>query len=126
MVTKFSGSLALLLHAHLPFVRHPEHDEFHEEDWLFEGVVETYIPLLQIFRRLASERVPVRVTLTMTPTLCAMLRDPLLQHRTERYLDRVIELSRREIERTANDPALNQLARFYSDRFRSARDFYLK
>ena len=49
--------------------------------------------LLRIFRRLASERVPVRLALTMTPTLCAMLRDPLLQHRTERYLDRGIELS---------------------------------
>ena len=49
MVTKSSGSLALLLHAHLPFVRHPEHEEFHEEDWLFEGVVETYIPLLRFF-----------------------------------------------------------------------------
>ena len=109
----------------LPFVRHPEHEEFHEEDWLFEGVVETYIPLLQIFRRLASERVPVRLTLTMTPTLCAMLRDPLLQHRTERYLDRGIELSRREVERTTGNDALNQLAHFYSERFLSARDFYL-
>ena len=74
MVTKFSGSLALLLHAHLPFVRHPEHAEFHEEDWLFEAVAETYIPLLRIFRRLASERVPIRLAMTMTPTVCAMLR----------------------------------------------------
>jgi 1,4-alpha-glucan branching enzyme len=27
------GSLALILHAHLPFVRHPEHEHFLEEDW---------------------------------------------------------------------------------------------
>ena len=106
MVTKSSGSLALLLHAHLPFVRHPEHEEFHEEDWLFEAVAETYIPLLRIFRRLAYDRAPVRLALTMTPTLCAMLRDPLLQQRTERYLDRGVELSRREIERTAGDAHL--------------------
>ena len=120
-----SGYLALLLHAHLPFVRHPEHDEFHEEDWLFEAVVETYIPLLRILRRLAVERVPFELTLTMTPTLCAMLRDPLLKARTERYLDRGIELSRLEIERTASDPHLNGLARFYHERFTSSRDFYL-
>ena len=125
MVTKSSGSLALLLHAHLPFVRHPEHEEFHEEDWLFEAVAETYIPLLRIFRRLAYDRAPVRLALTMTPTLCAMLRDPLLQQRTERYLDRGVELSRREIERTAGDAHLNGLAHFYSERFVSARDFYL-
>ncbi len=119
-----SGSLALLLHAHLPFVRHPEHAEFHEEDWLFEAVAETYIPLLKIFRRLVTEKVPFRITMTMTPTLCAMLRDPLLQTRTARYLDRGVELSRLEVERTANDGHLNHLARFYLDRFTDAKNFY--
>ena len=37
-----SGYLALVLHAHLPFVRHPEHEYFLEEDWLFEAISETY------------------------------------------------------------------------------------
>jgi len=41
------GSLALVLHAHLPFVRHPEHESFHEENWLFEAISESYVPLLQ-------------------------------------------------------------------------------
>jgi len=126
MATMQSGYLALLLHAHLPFVRHPEYDEFHEEDWLFEAVVETYIPLLRLLRRLVVDRVPFELTLTLTPTLCAMLRDPLLTSRTERYLDRGIELSRLEIERTASDPHLNGLARFYHERFTTSRDFYLK
>jgi len=40
-----SGYLCLVLHAHLPFVRHPEHDDFLEEDWLFEAITETYEPL---------------------------------------------------------------------------------
>lgn len=120
-----SGSLALLLHAHLPFVRHPEHEEFHEEDWLFEAVVETYVPLVRMLRRLVAERVPVSLTLTLTPTLCAMLRDPLLKARTERYLDRGVELSRLEIERTAGDAPLQDLARFYHERFVEARSFYL-
>ena len=31
------GYLCLILHAHLPYVRHPEHDKFLEESWLFEG-----------------------------------------------------------------------------------------
>jgi hypothetical protein len=79
------GYLALLLHAHLPFVRHPEHEEFFEEDWLFEAITETYIPILKILRRMATERVPVKLTLTMSPPLCAMLRDPLLRDRAARY-----------------------------------------
>ena len=56
MIFMHQGSLALLLHAHLPFVRHPEHGEFFEEDWLFEAITETYIPLLKILRQLAVEK----------------------------------------------------------------------
>ncbi len=120
------GSLALLLHAHLPYVRHPEHDEFFEEDWLYEAITETYIPLLKILRRLVTEKVPVRLTFTMTPTLCAMLRDSLLQERAARYLDRGVELARREMKRTAGDEAMSGLAGFYHRLFTEARDFYNK
>ena len=60
------GYLSLVLHAHLPFVRHPEHEKFLEESWLFEAVTETYLPLLQIlegWRRdgLAAPVTPVPV-----------------------------------------------------------------
>ncbi len=120
------GSLALLLHAHLPWVRHPEHEDFFEEDWLFEAIFETYIPLLKMLRRQAADKVPAQITFTLTPPLCAMLRDPLLQSRAARYLERGIELSRREIERNAGDAAVRALAEFYLGRFTDARDFYEK
>ena len=42
------GYLSLLLHTHLPFVRHPEHERFLEENWLHEAITETYLPLIQI------------------------------------------------------------------------------
>ena len=61
--------MALVLHAHLPYIRHPEHEDFLEEDWLFEAITETYVPLLQAFERLDAERVPYRVTMTVTPPL---------------------------------------------------------
>jgi len=32
MAKNIHGYLTLLLHAHLPFVRHPEYDDFLEED----------------------------------------------------------------------------------------------
>ena len=55
-----------------------------------------------------------------------MLRDPLLQKRAERYLERGYELARMEIERTANDAALNGIARHYQHVFRESLDFYQK
>jgi len=73
--------LALVLHAHLPFVRHPEHEEFFEEDWLFEAISETYIPLTAMMQRLVRDGVPFKLSLSITPPLCAMLQDELLRGR---------------------------------------------
>ncbi len=108
-----AGSLALILHAHLPFVRHPEHAEFFEEDWLFEAITESYIPLFAMMQRLVRDGVPFRLALSVTPPLCAMLDDELLRARYRRHLDRNIALAEREIERTRNEPPLHDLARFY-------------
>ncbi len=119
------GYLALILHAHLPFVRHPEHEHFLEEDWLFEAVTETYIPLLDLFERLAGEGLACPVALTLTPPLAAMLRDPLLQERYIRHLDRLIALVLREQERARDLPWLAPVVALYQDRLAQARRLYL-
>ena len=118
------GYFALLLHAHLPFVRHPEYPDFLEEDWLFEAITETYIPLWQVFEGLARDGVRFRLAMSMTPTLCAMLDDPLLRERYLKYLDRAIALSKAEIDRTQSQPDFNHLARFYHSRFLECREIY--
>jgi len=115
------GYLAIVLHAHLPFVRHPEHEDFLEERWLFEAITETYIPLLRIFEKLVADRVPFRVTMSVTPTLVAMLRDGLLQERYLRHMNQLIELAGREVERLRWDPRTQRLALDYHWRFTEAR-----
>ncbi len=118
------GYLSLVLHAHLPFVRHPEHEKFLEENWLFEAVVETYVPLLQMMEGWRRDGMDTRLTLTLTPTLCAMLLDPLLQDRCVRHLNDLIELTEKEIHRTHWDKPFNELAEFYHRRFTAVRDAY--
>src|SRR5947209_6082758 len=93
------GYLCLVLHAHLPFVRHPEYDDFLEEDWFYEAITETYIPLLDVYESLDRDGVDWRVTMSITPTLAAMFSDPLLQYRYVRHIDNLIALSCKEIER---------------------------
>ena len=120
------GNLALILHAHLPFVRHPEHEHFLEEDWLFEALTESYIPLLFMMQRLVRDGVPFKLTMSITPTLCAMLQDPLLRARYLRYLDSAIALSQREIERNRDNQALRELAEFYHARFGECRQRFVE
>src|SRR6476619_1295495 len=108
-----AGYLCLVLHAHLPYVRHPEYDDFLEEDWLFEAITETYIPILDMMTRLVSEKINFRLTMSLTPPLCAMLSDNLLQARYRRYLYKLIELSERELDRTRSQPAFYASAQMY-------------
>ena len=118
------GYLALVLHAHLPFVRHPEDDDFLEEDWLYEAITETYIPLLWTMEGLAADGVDFRLTMSLTPTLVAMLNDGLLRQRYQTRLDRLCELAEKEVERTRHLPDFHDNALFYRDRFRAAREDY--
>jgi 1,4-alpha-glucan branching enzyme len=119
------GYFSLVLHAHLPFVRHPEHEKFLEEAWLFEAITETYVPLLQIMEGWQRDAMESRVTLTLSPTLCAMLRDPLLQERCTRHLNGLIDLAEKEIHRTHWDRAFHDLSWMYHNRFTTIRDAYL-
>lgn len=118
------GYLNLVLHAHLPYIRHPEHDYFLEENWLYEAVTECYIPLLNVFHRLLNDRVKFRLTLSLSPTLVEMFNDELLQQRCLRYMHRLIELSEKEILRTRGDLSFESIARMYHERFRKTRYLY--
>lgn len=122
---KTNGYLALILHAHLPFVRHPEREHVLEEDWLFEAITESYIPLLVILQRLLRDGIPFKLTMSVTPSLCAMLKDQLLRERYVRHLERAIELAERELDRNRNHPALRALSLFYRDRFSECRRWFV-
>jgi 1,4-alpha-glucan branching enzyme len=119
------GYLCLVLHAHLPFVRHPEYDDFLEEDWLFEAITETYIPLLDVFHGLEQDGVDWRMTMSITPPLAAMLADPLLQYRYVRHIDSLISLTVKELERTRWQPEFYRLAQMYHDLFNRCRDVFV-
>src|ERR1700759_1865046 len=118
------GYLSLILHAHLPFVRHPEHPKFLEENWLFEASTETYIPRIQIMDGWLRDGMDTRLTMTLSPTLCSMLLDPLLQDRYLRHLESLIELAEKETLRTHWDNATRPLAQMYQRRFHGIRDTY--
>lgn len=120
------GYWMLVLHAHLPFVRHPEYADSLEERWLYEAITETYIPLLEAYEQLTSEGFDFRVTMSLTPPLANMLADPLLQNRYLHHLEALIELAEKEIVRTQYLPEFNKTARHYLDKFKKCREVFEK
>ena len=118
-----NGYVSLILHAHLPFIKHPELSECPEEKWLFEAISETYMPLIDIFKRLTDDNINFKLTMTITPSLAAMLSDNFLHERYNEYLDNMVKLTELEIERTKDTKKMNKLAVMYNEKYRN--DVYL-
>ena len=118
------GYLSIVLHAHLPYVRHPSFPDFMEEDWLYEAITETYLPLLSAFEDLHRDNVPFRMTISLSPPLCEMLSDDLLKERYAHHLDRLVDLSKQEMANTSNDGLFHDSAKMYCERFKKLQDLY--
>ena len=118
------GYLCLVLHTHLPYVRHPEHEDFLEEAWFYEAITETYIPIILVLERLLRDKVDFRLTMSLTPTLISMLEDQLLQDRYVKHINKLIELGHKEVERTRRQPEFRNLANMYLGRFHEARSVF--
>ncbi len=116
-----TGYFSLVLHAHLPFVRHPEDPTVMEERWLYEAITGTYLPLLQQFEGLVADGIPFRCTVSLSAPLITMLTDDLLKVRFAEHLDDLIELAEKEVDRTKHEPHYQRLAHMYRDRFANMR-----
>ena len=107
------GRVHLLLHAHLPFVREPSYDRFLEENWFFEAMAETYLPIIQMLNRLEEKGVPGTLNFSVSSALLAMLTDKLLLTRFSMHLHKQLELLECEKVRLQNDAERMEVVNFY-------------
>ena len=115
----------IILHAHQPYVRHLEYERFLEEDWLYEALNETYIPLLRMMSRLQEDKVPFHITMCFSPTLSTMLTDSALQERFVNYMNLHIELGEKEVKRTeTEDRECHTMALYYLNESKRNLDVY--
>jgi len=96
--------IRFLLHAHLPFVHHPEHEVFDEENWFFEAMVETYLPLLALGEKRVHEGKSFPITLSLSLPLISMMDSPLLRKRLILYIRQRVALVREWQKRYRHQP----------------------
>ncbi len=120
------GYWVLVLHSHLPFVKHPEYDYFLEEHWLFEAISETYLPLLMNMKKLLNDGVDFRLTTSVTPPLAEMLADEYLISQYLKHMDKLIELTEKEIVRLKHDNEFLPVARFYNKKYCELKRFFVE
>lgn len=117
------GYLAIVLHSHLPFVKHPEEEFFIEENWLYEAITESYLPLLYNFYKLRDEGVQFRLTMSLTPPLSNMLLDDLLMNRFKRYINLRIALLENLLKKETNTKKIENYI-FYKERLNTLYNFF--
>jgi len=82
MSARDRGALAIVLHTHMPYVEGFGTWPFGEE-WLWEALVGSYLPLLEVL-----ERDPP-ITVSLTPVLCDQLEAPGLPERFSAFVEQV-------------------------------------
>tara|TARA_Y100001968_G_scaffold333661_1_gene398120 strand:+ start:54562 stop:56124 length:1563 start_codon:yes stop_codon:yes gene_type:complete len=88
------GKLALVLHAHLPYVRSVEAGSL-EEDWFFQALIECYLPLLETLETSnASKNETPKITISLSPTLLSLIDDKELKKRFTLWIKFRIDILR--------------------------------
>ena len=105
------GYLNIVLHAHLPYIRHSEGEEVYEEVWFYEAMCESYMPLVRMLFKAESENLNYHITLVLSPTLIEMITDKQTSKGFLEYLNKHIELGEKELERLKNDKEFYAVAK---------------
>tara|TARA_Y100001970_G_scaffold287812_1_gene413405 strand:+ start:12634 stop:14226 length:1593 start_codon:yes stop_codon:yes gene_type:complete len=88
---EYLGKLAFVLHAHLPYVRKDEENSL-EEDWLFQAILECYIPLLRTLERVTKTNPNnSKLTLSLSPTLLTLFNNTQLKNKFPAWINTRID-----------------------------------
>ncbi|HLU37961.1 MAG TPA: 1,4-alpha-glucan branching protein domain-containing protein [Planctomycetota bacterium] len=117
------GAFCLVLHGHLPYVlRHGRSP--HGENWLFEAVAETYLPLLALVDELTFLRAKPAFALGLTPVLLEQLASDVFRKGFRAYLEERLARAaadRADFER-AKEPVFVALADRWIEFYEARRE----
>jgi 1,4-alpha-glucan branching enzyme len=106
------GALAIVLHTHMPYVEGFGTWPFGEE-WLWEAIVGSYVPLLELLDTGAP------LTLSLTPVLCDQLEAPGVHERFATFVQRVRRHTHEEdatgLRRAGEEALAVELERSWAD-----------
>ena len=92
-----------------------------EMNHLYESISHIYIPLLNMFSSLEKDGVPCKIALVLSPVLCTLLKDPVVQQQYIAWLDGKIALGKSELERCSGDAAMCDVVKFHLEKAQEDR-----
>lgn len=118
------GVFALMLHAHIPYCRKSGTWPAGEE-WLFEAMIETYIPLLKSLRSLHFDGIRPGIMIGLVPVLMEQLADEYMKGRFCEYMEDKIRRARSDMDRFSSDPARKAVAGYWLRTFEDSYRIWL-
>lgn len=112
------GLFALMLHCHIPYCRKSGVWPAGEE-WLFEAMNETYVPLLQVLRGFQIDGLRPGIMIGVVPVLAEQLADPYLKQRFVEYLEDRIRRAEQDCHRFRGNPENLRIAEYWVERLRN-------
>ncbi|MGP1593804.1 MAG: 1,4-alpha-glucan branching protein domain-containing protein [Treponema sp.] len=98
-------TLLFIFHAHVPYIRNEVPENSAEEFKFFDFLSYTFLPFLRMCSRLEADGIQFRCGLVLSPLLCEMLNDVLLQEQYIRFLDNHIDFGMKELARNRGTQA---------------------
>ncbi len=125
---KLKNSSALCIVLHQPNLAATGQDTTLVQDaWnsiLFPAITDTYIPLLRMFDSLAKNSIPFKVNMVISPTLCSLLDDYIIQEHYTLWLENLIDLGEQEVQKTKETPTLHTLAKTYVKNLKQTYSYF--
>ena len=116
-------SLAITINCQKPFIRHLDDEHVSKNTAFFNAISDTYLPLLNMFADLEAEGIPFKVNMVISPTLCDMLADPVLQQQYIEWLDKLISLGNDEVANTTDQTKRRLAADILNKAIHNKREF---
>jgi len=119
------GYFGLVLHGHIPWCKKSGTWPAGEE-WIFEAMLETYIPLLNLLSDLKKRNVKTALTINITPILAEQLADDYMKQRFTEYMDSLISRAKNDVKRFESDRKRKDIAEFYLHNFEYVLDSFYR
>lgn len=95
------ANILFVLHSHLPWALN--HGKWpHGEEWVFEAVAESYIPILDMMFSLKAHNIKANFTIGFSPVLLEQLADSTFKEKYISYCEEKITLARKDEVRFIN------------------------
>ena len=119
------GYFGLVLHGHIPWCKKSGTWPAGEE-WIFEAMLETYIPMLNLLRDLKERNIKTALTINITPILAEQLADDYMKQRFLEYMDSLISRAKNDVKRFESNHKRREIAGFHLQNFEYILDTFYR